>query len=154
MNFHDSRRRYENLKGIRIFNRRPKCQKLDWNKFSGEGDDSRMFEDEIIRLRCFGKCGSMINKLLTNNTNLKNFKFGEQKERIIDVMGGKGSELCYSKLTFDNEDDEKHCLNLMREYVKYDAENRPMGLIRKINFPCAIFVTPNHGTRTRGALFC
>ena len=126
---HDSRRRHEILKGVRIVNRRQDHRSPEWNKFAANEEiDAQLFQDEIIRLTCFGDCGSITNTLLVEKTNLSYFKCCEKPERFMDVISGRGSNPCYAKLTFESPGDEKTCLNLMKTHLKYDAKNRPMGV--------------------------
>ena len=96
-----------------------------------------LVDDQRIKLRCFGDCGSEINRILTSETNLKVFKQCEQPPRLLDIRCGKELRKYFEKLKFQRNPHtmETKVCKLMIEHMQYIAQKVSMGYLRNLSPP-------------------
>ena len=90
-------------------------------------DDTIQFQDLNFKLGCLGDCGSKLNQLLLEQTNLNYFKHCDKLPRNEDVVAGKASKKCYQKLKFKTMQDEKQFCTLLKQTMKIRANYVSMG---------------------------
>ena len=100
------------------------------NKFvshdlDGLNSNSNQFQDDKIKLSCFGDCGSTINKFLLDNTNLTIYRSCHQTPRLVDVIYGRAPKYFYENLSFDSEE---NFVTMFADHMQNQAEEISMGL--------------------------
>ena len=100
------------------------------NKFvshdlDGLNSNSNQFQDDKIKLSCFGDCGSTINKFLLDNTNLTVYRSCHQTPRVIDVYFGRAPKYFYENLSFGEH--EENFLTMFADHMAKKGEEISMG---------------------------
>ena len=106
-------------------------EKQDSHQQSTTTSSNPQFQDERIKLACFGHCGSEINKLLVQETNLKYFERVKRMPRVVSIQQGLESKEFYQKLKFFEEnrkENEEKFINLLISFMKNQANRLSMGL--------------------------
>ena len=128
-------RRIESAKPSRFFGFGSRKSKIyQPNKFVTQNldeDDSKQFQDQTASLGCLGDCGSQINKLLLEKTNLEVYVSSQKPQRKMDIVHGRGSRKFYKKLSFVDKNSEERFCALFLQCTEKIAQKIPMGMFKK-----------------------
>ena len=124
-------RRIDRIRPPRFFIRRVEAsKKIDEDKFS----ESNQFQDQNIRLSCFGDCGSEINKFLIDNTNMKIYQTCEKPERYFDIRYARGLPNYYKKFSFleNSKENEERLVAILVAKIEAQAKLLSMEVTKHV----------------------
>ena len=81
--------------------------------FDDQSEVDSLFQDERIKLTCFGHCGSKLMKFLVNETNLALYDNYKKLPRTHTLLLGSASKEFYEKLAFSSKEAEDKLFSLI-----------------------------------------